>query len=183
MTGELNNDQGTDVGNVIANAGLSLSADQLAIMKENADKLLAEKAQAQAKAKSEKAFEELYANTLNDPQVAPLKDLVEEVLAKNPEFKGMGAGGVTVVLRMAKEKWELSQVASGGVQDKKSTDSLGSGAIVAGTQAGANADDKGIPRQEGHPHLIDFSKVDLDKCAPHIRRFAIRQRQKVNHRI
>jgi len=177
---ELNKDQQTQE-QVIPNIGLS--PEQMAVMKEQADRLLVEKAKIEAQASNEKAFNDVYENSLKNPSVAPLKDFVDAELAKNPELKGAGVAGATIAFRTAKEKWEAAQGVPPTTTQTLSTDSLGKGAVppVVANVEGI-VDEQGIPRQETNPNLIDFSKVDLEKCTPAMARFAIRQKQKVRNR-
>jgi cobalamin biosynthesis protein CobT len=138
------------------------------------------KMEAEAKAQKEEQFNAKFEAILNDPNVAPFKDLVEEVAKEKEGYKELGEAGVRAILDIAKAKIEAKRL-SEERGDAPTVDDVPQGSKVVAKPKVTN--EAGVPMREDNPNLIDWENVDSSKLDPVTREFQQRQIAKKRRRI
>lgn len=152
------------------------SKEQLLAMKDQANQKIEADKQAQYLEVQHTSFKEVYDRLINDPSMAPMKDVLETELGSNPKYKDMGGAGVEVLIGMAKKEVELLKYKGSTESSTAKVDNL------AGTSNGTGGKQESgdSAMLADNPNLIDFNKVTLEGVSQAQKDFILIQRERQN---
>lgn len=169
-----NNNSDHSIDTQVKELASAFDTEEIKMLKEKLAVEKKQKMELEAKKEKHTQFKTLFDATLSDPTVAPFKDLVEETVKENPEFKDLGESGVSVVLKLAKQKMQSK---TNPVNEQPAIDDLPKGDVDSQPGRRMTLNQKGVPVNAEKPYLIDWKQVDLDKLDPLTKDFVLMQRQ------